>query len=216
MLWDVSGDGIGSRLDRVLCRVLDIVVALLALLFFLPLSVLVAALLFVSDPGPIFFAHRRIGKGGKPFACLKFRTMVVDADARLVHLLAIDADARAEWDRDHKIRNDPRITRTGQFVRRSSLDELPQLVNVLIGNMSLVGPRPIVPGEVVRYGRYFADYCSVLPGITGLWQVSGRNNVSYRRRIALDIRYARKRSLLMNLRILAMTIPAVFAARGSY
>jgi lipopolysaccharide/colanic/teichoic acid biosynthesis glycosyltransferase len=216
MLDDVLRDGIGPRIDHVLCRTLDIVVALLALMFFLPVFVLVAALLFVSDPGPIFFAHRRIGKGGKPFACLKFRTMVVDADARLVHLLATDPDARMQWNRDHKLRNDPRITRTGLFVRRSSLDELPQLINVLIGNMSLVGPRPIVPGEVTRYGRYFSDYCSVLPGITGLWQVSGRNNVSYRRRIALDIRYARTRCLAMNLRIIAMTIPAVFAARGSY
>lgn len=208
--------GNGSRLDGVLCRVLDLVVAALALFFFLPLFVVIAALLFISNPGPIFFAHRRIGKDGRPFACLKFRTMVVDADARLVQLLATDPDARAQWDRDHKLRNDPRITPVGLFVRRSSLDELPQLLNVLIGNMSLVGPRPIVPGEVARYGRYFTEYCSVLPGITGLWQVSGRNDVSYRRRVALDVKYARTRSLATNLRVIAMTVPAVFAARGSY
>ena len=131
-------------------------------------------------------------------------------------LEASDPIARLEWEKDHKLRNDPRITRLGSFLRKSSLDELPQLFNVLRGEMSLVGPRPIVDAEVVRYGRYFADYCSVRPGITGLWQISGRNDVSYRRRVALDVAFARARSRSLYVRILAGTVPSVLVRRGSY
>ena len=194
----------------------DVCVALVALAFFLPLMMLIAALIFVSDPGPIFFAHRRIGKGGRHFHCLKFRSMAVDAERRLAELLASDPVARAEWARDHKLRHDPRITPIGAFLRKSSLDELPQLFNVLRGQMSLVGPRPIVDAEAMRYGRYFAHYCSVRPGITGLWQVSGRNNTSYRRRVAIDVAYSRSRSAVLDMKILAMTVPSVVLARGSY
>jgi exopolysaccharide production protein ExoY len=142
--------------------------------------------------------------------------MTADAEQRLARLLASDADARREWLQDHKLRRDPRVTPFGNFLRRSSLDELPQLFNVLRGEMSLVGPRPIVPREAVRYGRYFEDYCKVRPGITGLWQVCGRNNVSYRRRVALDVTYTRRRSTLLNLAILGATIPSVLSAEGSY
>jgi len=205
-----------TMLDRRVARGADIVIASALLLFVLPLMVLVAIAVFVADPGPILFAQRRIGRHGRTFACLKFRTMATDSERRLAELLATDPVARAEWHRDHKLRNDPRIVGIGAFLRKSSFDELPQLLNVLRGEMSLVGPRPIVPAEATRYGHYILDYCSVRPGITGLWQISGRNDVSYRRRVAYDVAYSRSHSSLMNLRILLLTVPSVLAARGSY
>ncbi|WBH18205.1 sugar transferase [Sphingomonas radiodurans] len=195
---------------------MDLAVALIALAFFLPLMLVIATIIYVTDPGPVFFAHRRVGRGGRHFRCLKFRSMAVNAEELLAELLAKDAEARAEWARDHKLKNDPRITAIGGLLRKSSLDELPQLFNVLRGEMSLVGPRPIVDAEVLRYGRYFAHYCSVRPGITGLWQVSGRNNTSYRRRVAFDVTYSRSRSALFDAKILVMTVPSVMLARGSY
>jgi len=205
-----------SHIDALAVRLLDMLVASAALIFLAPLLLLIAALVFIVDPGPIFFAHRRLGRDGRTFPCLKFRSMVVDSEQRLKELLASNPDARAEWARDFKLRRDPRITPIGNFLRKTSIDELPQLLNVLRGEMSIVGPRPIVEGEIERYGRYFADYSRVKPGITGLWQVSGRNNVHYRRRVALDVTYARNKSLALDLRILAMTVPAVLLAKGSY
>jgi lipopolysaccharide/colanic/teichoic acid biosynthesis glycosyltransferase len=142
--------------------------------------------------------------------------MAIDAEQRLAALLAQDPLARAEWERDHKLRNDPRVTRLGVFLRKTSLDELPQLFNVLRGEMSLVGPRPIVDAEVAKYGRRFANYCAIKPGITGLWQVSGRNDTSYRARVAMDCVYARQRNVVMDGMIIAATVPAVLMRRGSY
>lgn len=197
-------------------RCIDVVLAAIALMLAAPFMLLIAALVWLSDRGPILFAHKRIGYGGKTFPCFKFRSMVTDSHARLHSLLERDPAARAEWARDHKLKNDPRITRIGAFLRKSSLDELPQLFNVLRGEMSLVGPRPIVDAEIPRYGRYFVHYCAVRPGITGLWQVSGRNDVSYRRRVAFDVIYGRSRSIGMNVRIIAATVPAVAMSRGSY
>ena len=197
-------------------RALDAIGAVLLLILFAPLMVLVALGVFISDPGPVLFKQKRIGRDGKMFNCLKFRTMTIDAEVRLTNLLANDPVARAEWDRDQKLRNDPRIVGIGQFLRKSSLDELPQLFNVLLGEMSLVGPRPIVPNEVCRYGRYFKYYCAVRPGITGLWQISGRNDVDYRRRVAFDVIYARKGTVVGNVKILLLTVPSVLASRGSY
>jgi exopolysaccharide production protein ExoY len=202
--------------DDVLCRTLDVILALLVLVVFLPFMGVIAVAIMILDPGPVFFAHRRLGRYGTMFPCLKFRSMAVDAQERLAELLANDPAAREEWARDHKLKNDPRITPLGNFLRRSSLDELPQLFNVLRGEMSLVGPRPIVLGEVERYGRYIHKYYLVRPGITGLWQVSGRNDVSYRRRVALDVTYTRLRSPVFNMRILIWTIPSVLLSRGSY
>lgn len=203
-------------MDRALARALDIVVSVALLIFLAPLMLLVIGLIFIANPGPALFGHSRIGRDGKSFKCLKFRSMVVDAEKRLGDLLARDPAARAEWEQDHKLRRDPRITPVGTFLRNSSLDELPQLFNVLKGEMSLVGPRPIVRDEVVRYGRYFDVYCVVRPGITGLWQISGRNDVSYRRRVALDVAYVRSRSFRLNLKILMLTGPSVLLQRGSY
>lgn len=205
-----------NRLRSGLLRVLDIVVALFALLFFLPLLCIIAMLILVTDPGPVIFAHKRIGHGGRPFYCLKFRSMAVDAKERLDRLLAADPQARREWALNQKLRDDPRITRIGAVLRKSSLDELPQLINVLRGEMSLVGPRPIVTDEIERYGRYFSHYCRVRPGITGLWQVSGRSDVSYRRRVAFDVVYTRSYSVALNTKILLFTIPCVLRQRGSY
>ena len=196
-------------------RMLEIVLCVAILVFFAPLMIVVALLIKLGDGGPILFAHPRIGRFGRTFPCLKFRSMAVNAEAQLQALLARDPAARAEWERDHKLTVDPRITALGQFLRRSSLDELPQLFNVLRGEMSLVGPRPIVQAEVARYRRYFRYYCQVRPGITGLWQVSGRSDLRYRRRVALDVVYARSRCLGLDFKILLATAPAVLARRGA-
>ncbi len=196
-------------------RMIDLVIAALALIMLLPVMLLVAFAVWAQDRGRPIFVHRRLGRAGSTFPCLKFRSMVLDSQARLDHILRTDPVAATEWARDQKLRNDPRVTKLGQFLRKTSLDELPQLLNVLRGDMSLVGPRPIVANEVARYGRYFHDYCQVKPGITGLWQVSGRNDVSYRRRVALDTVYSRSRSVGFDLMILGKTVPAVLARRGS-
>lgn len=202
--------------DRIMTRTMNIVLALLVLVLLAPLMLFIAVLVFICNPGPVFFGHTRIGKGGGTFRCWKFRSMVVDADRRLEELLASDPEAQAEWASTHKLKNDPRINPVGRFLRKSSIDELPQLFNVLAGEMSLVGPRPIVKSEVHHYGRYFRNYCAVTPGITGLWQINGRNDVSYRRRVACDVTYARTRSWWFDLRLIAATVPALLLARGSY
>ena len=203
-----------SRTTTVSIRALDIIVALAVLIFVAPMFLFIALAIKLFDPGPVLFAHKRVGQGGKSFGCLKFRSMTVDADQRLRQLLETDADARAEWGLYHKLRNDPRITPLGKFLRRSSLDELPQLLNVLRGEMSLVGPRPIVAGEAERYGRYFDVYCSMKPGLTGLWQVQRRDDTSYRRRVAFDLTYARTRSVALNIKILFLTVPSVLRGHG--
>ena len=190
--------------------------ALMITLFFLPVLAMVAVAVFAQDRGPVIFAHTRIGRNGQLFRCYKFRSMRVDAEARLSEVLQADPAAREEWARSHKLRCDPRVTPLGDFLRRSSLDELPQFFNVIRGEMSLVGPRPIVEAERVRYGRRFQAYCAVKPGITGLWQVSGRNDVTYRARVAMDTCYANKKSLALDLYILVMTVPCVLRSRGSY
>lgn len=204
------------KFDRIIARSIDILVSIAALIFLAPLMIVVALIVFITDPGPVIFGHQRIGRNGHGFKCLKFRSMVIDSEARLAELLATDPAARAEWASTHKLRNDPRITSVGRFLRKSSIDELPQLFNVLIGNMSLVGPRPIVAAEITRYGRYFDHYCRVRPGITGLWQISGRNDVSYRRRVAADVAYTRSKTWQFDVQILFLTVPRVFLARGSY
>lgn len=201
--------------DGPLSRALDVVIAAMALVVLAPVLLLIALAVWAHDGGRPVFVHRRIGRGGVQFPCLKFRSMVPDSQERLKEILSSDPQAAVEWARDQKLRNDPRVTALGQVLRKTSLDELPQLANVLVGHMSLVGPRPIVANEVGRYGRYFADYCQVKPGITGLWQVSGRNDVSYRRRVALDTVYSRSRSVGFDLMILGRTVPAVLTGRGS-
>lgn len=172
--------------------------------------------LIARDGGPVFFTHDRLGADGRIFRCLKFRTMTPDAPERLAALLAADASARQEWEETHKLQSDPRITPVGRFLRTYSLDELPQLLNVLKGEMSLVGPRPISPAETGRFGRDLEFYLQVRPGMTGLWQVSGRNGLDYDRRVALNSWYVKNWSLWLDVIILLKTIPAVVSRRGAY
>jgi exopolysaccharide production protein ExoY len=197
-------------------RIFDLFAASVLLLFIAPLLAVVAALVAL-DGGPVIFGHARIGTNGRLFRVLKFRTMAVDAETKLQQLLMSDPATQAEWMLTQKLRNDPRITSIGRFLRKSSIDELPQLFNVLRGEMSIVGPRPIVQAEAIRYGRYISYYKLARPGITGLWQVSGRNDVSYRTRVALDTLYCRKgNDLRTDIIILLKTIPALLFSTGSY
>ncbi|CAE6812627.1 hypothetical protein R70006_05834 [Paraburkholderia domus] len=196
-------------------RALDIVGASALLLTLCPIFLVIGCVV-LSDGGPAFFGHTRVGKGGRPFRCLKFRSMVPKADVVLAQLLATDASAREEWNRDFKLKNDVRITSVGRFLRTTSLDELPQLWNILRGDMSLVGPRPIVNEELERYGADAYYYLSVRPGLTGLWQVSGRNNIDYPSRVALDVTYVKERSTLLDIGILLRTFKVVFDGRGAY
>jgi exopolysaccharide production protein ExoY len=197
-------------------RVIDIACAIAGLIVVGPLMCLIAAAIAVTSGGPVLYRQRRIGVGGREFVCFKFRTMHRDADQLLDTLLMRCARSRAEWERDQKLRRDPRVIMTGRILRRTSLDELPQLFNVLRGDMSIVGPRPIVMGEAHRYGRHLRSYTAVRPGITGLWQVSGRNATTYRRRIACDVTYARQRSAATNIAIMARTVPVILSGRGAF
>jgi undecaprenyl-phosphate galactose phosphotransferase len=201
--------------NRLLKLVFDQLAAAVLVILFAPLLAGLA-LLVRADGGPVFYRQPRIGAGGREFCCLKFRSMAVDAEQQLQRLLRTDARAAAEWAADQKLANDPRITRIGRFLRQSSLDELPQLFNVLSRQMSLVGPRPIVAAEVPRYGRNIEYYYETKPGITGLWQVSGRSDISYARRVRLDVWYVRNWSLFHDVAILCKTVPAVFLRRGAH
>ena len=197
-------------------RIFDIIVASITLFVFSPLFVFVTILLKLTDPGPVIFRHMRVGRGGRHFACLKFRSMVLNSDVVLKVLLESDPAARMEWERTQKLANDPRITVVGKFLRQSSLDELPQLINVIRGDMSLVGPRPIVPSELTRYGDKLGLYLQARPGITGIWQVSGRNDCGYDRRIEMDANYVRNWRFSTDFVILVRTLGAVLARKGSY
>lgn len=196
-------------------RAVDIVLGAALIVFFAPLMALIG-LAVCLDGGPVFFGHRRIGPDGRKFRCWKFRTMVVNADQVLREVLSRDPALREEWESSFKLRKDPRITFVGRFLRACSLDELPQLFNVMRGDMSLVGPRPIVEAEIDRYGRKFSAYCACRPGITGLWQVRGRSDVSYARRVELDAQYANRWSLWLDLQILLSTVVVIVRRDGAY
>jgi undecaprenyl-phosphate galactose phosphotransferase len=170
----------------------------------------------MQDGGPAFYGHERVGKKGKPFKCLKFRSMHIDSQRMLRDLLENDADARVEWERDFKLKDDPRVTSIGKFIRESSIDELPQLINVFRGEMSLVGPRPIITEELERYGDFQQFYLRVSPGITGLWQVSGRSDTSYDERVGLDVWYTQNWSIVYDIAILFKTVGVVFGKKGAY
>ena len=197
-------------------RIMDIVGTCLILSFFLPVFALICIVLGLFHPGPVFFGHRRLDRAAVPFSCLKFRTMHTDADRVLADCLKSNPAQRREWTQTQKLKRDPRVLPIGRLLRKSSLDELPQLINVLRGDMSLVGPRPIVRDEMVHYGSDFASYMGVRPGITGLWQVSGRNNTTYAERVALDVRYVEERSMLGDIRILLRTVHVVLTGHGAY
>jgi exopolysaccharide production protein ExoY len=196
-------------------RGVDLVLAIAALLFFLPLM----GIIFIcvrADGGPGLFVHRRVGRYGREFGCMKFRSMAIDAEARLSSYLDANPRARAEWESTRKLKNDPRVTWVGKILRRTSADELPQLVNVIAGDMSVVGPRPVPLSELQKYGRHSTAYLSVRPGITGLWQVSGRNDTSYDSRVALDEEYSLNVSIGLDLRLIARTFLVVLRRDGAY
>ena len=199
---------------RRLKSVMDYTVAALLCVFFSPLFFAIA-MAIRSDGGPVIYRHKRIGAEGRSFSCLKFRSMKVNSDEILAELLESDPVAAAQWASTRKLTDDPRITPIGKFLRMTSLDELPQLWNVLRGEMSLVGPRPIVQAEVEFYGRWFGFYTHMKPGLTGLWQASGRSTTTYSHRVQLDVWYARNWSLWQDIAILLMTVPAVLLRKGA-
>lgn len=198
-------------------RTFDIVFSCLVLLLIFPLFMAIAIIIRLTSKGPAIYAHTRIGRGGKSFNCLKFRSMYADADSRLQQILQNDPIRAAEWEQCHKLKNDPRITPIGHFLRKTSLDELPQFLNVLKGDLSVVGPRPVVEAEVKKYLKEKAGkILSIRPGITGLWQVSGRSNTSYANRIALDEYYIENHSFLLDLQLVLKTVPVMLMRKGAY
>lgn len=198
-------------------RIFDLCFSLSVLLFCLPLFLLVALGIKATSPGPVLYWHDRLGRGGRTIRCAKFRTMYVDGDQRLRELLVRFPKARAEWDKYRKLKDDPRVTPLGKFLRKTSLDELPQFWNVLTGEMSVVGPRPIVNEEYERHYKRFAHQIfSVRPGLTGYWQVSGRNRIGSADKARMEAEYAQKRSFVKDLAIIAKTIPALISSRGAY
>lgn len=197
-------------------RGFDIAGALAGIVLLSPLLLMLAALVKLSDGGSIFYGHRRIGRNGAAFRCWKFRTMVENGEEVLAAYLAANPAEREEWSASRKLQNDPRVTRVGIVLRKLSLDELPQVLNILRGEMSFVGPRPVVKDELELYGTAAPYYLSTRPGLTGLWQVSGRNDVSYGARVAFDRHYVENWSFVSDLKILIRTVPAVFMSRGSY
>lgn len=203
------------RLREALAQRLNQGAAMLLLILLIPLLALIAFLIWRRDGAPILFAHYRVGRDGKLFRCMKFRSMLRNSEQVLADLLRDDPAARTEWARDQKLLDDPRITPVGHFLRKSSLDELPQLLNVLRGEMNLVGPRPITVAELTRYGQVRWHYLSVRPGMTGLWQVSGRNLTTYEERVAFDRRYVEQRSLLGDVGILVKTVRVVLLREGA-
>lgn len=203
-------------LEATMWRLFDIITAVAILGFMLPFMAALAAAIYLVDPGPILYRHRRIGHQGRYFHCLKFRTMRVDSDAVLEVHLRSSVLAKMEWEATRKLRNDPRVTRLGAVLRKLSLDEFPQLINVIRGEMSIVGPRPIVEQEVQKYGACFEHYCRVRPGLTGVWQTSGRSDESYDRRITMDVSYVMRKSVLFDVWLLAKTVPVVLLSKGAY
>ena len=197
-------------------RGFDIVGAVAAIVLLSPLLIMLSLLVKLSDGGKIFYAHRRIGRNGNVFHCLKFRTMVENGDEVLAAHFATNHRARAEWLATRKLQNDPRVTRVGLVLRKLSLDELPQVFNILMGHMSFVGPRPVVRDELELYGQAADCYLKSRPGLTGLWQISGRNDVSYGTRVAFDRHYVENWSFVADLKIILKTVPVVFSSRGSY
>lgn len=215
--WTAGSVGL-NFVERAIKRLFDLasVVVILALFWWAIIAVIFAVRL--TTGGPVIYGHKRIGRNGREFKCYKFRSMVSDADAVLAHLLATDPTAREEWNRDFKLKDDPRITRVGKFIRKTSLDEFPQLWNVVMNDMSIVGPRPVVKKELDKYyfGACKAHYLAVKPGLTGLWQVSGRNDMEYSERVELDRAYVIDWSVFSDFMIVMRTVGVMFRRKGAY
>ena len=209
-------NNLARRRNRLAKRVFDLIATIGGGLLILPILLVLAILVGIDNKGRIIFAHRRVGQNGRLFPCYKFQSMVPDAQDRLEEYLAQNPEARKEWEESFKLTNDPRVTKLGAFLRKTSLDELPQLWNVLMGDMSLVGPRPIVMQEIDRYGDYIREYYMVPPGITGMWQVNGRSDTTYEERVAMDTWYVRNWSVWIDLVYLFKTIKTVFTGKGAY
>ena len=209
-------NNLARRRNRLAKRIFDLVATICCGLLILPILLVLAVLVGIDNRGRIIFAHRRVGRNGKLFPCYKFQSMVSDAQERLEEYLAQNPEARKEWEGSFKLTNDPRVTKLGAFLRKTSLDELPQLWNVLMGDMSLVGPRPIVTKEIERYGDYIREYYMVPPGITGMWQVNGRSDTTYEERVAMDTWYVRNWSVWIDLVYLFKTVKTVFTGKGAY
>ena len=209
-------NNLARPLNRFIKTIVDYTLTIIGVILISPILLFIAGWIYKDSPGPVIFRHIRIGKNGRVFPCFKFRTMCINADKKLQELLANDAETRAEWEKDFKLKNDPRITKSGAFLRRTSLDELPQLLNVLRGEMSLVGPRPVIEAELPRYGDFLDDYLMVKPGITGMWQVNGRSDTTYDERVQMDSWYVRNWSVWLDFMLLFRTIKAVLAGKGAY
>ena len=209
-------NNLARPINRWIKTIFDYVLTITGTVVISPILIIIALWIYKDSPGPVIFKHRRIGKNGKEFNCYKFRSMCVDAKEKLEQLLKTNPEAKAEWEKDFKLKNDPRITKSGEFLRKTSLDELPQIFNVLKGEMSLVGPRPIIRDEMIRYGEYIEDYLMVKPGITGMWQVSGRSDTDYKQRVQLDSWYVRNWSVWLDTMLLWRTGKIVLQCKGAY
>ncbi len=209
---------ITSKFYKLIKNLFDKLFSLFVLIASIPLFIIIALLIKLSSRGPIFFLQERIGKNNVPFKCIKFRTMYPEAKDILQNLLNKDEKIKKEFEETHKLKNDPRITTIGKLLRKTSLDELPRFFNVLRNEMSIVGPRPIVKAEKKKYGKNLIKVLSIKPGITGLWQVSGRNNLTYKKRVMLDINYVKNYNLLMDIRIIIRTFGVILFPldRGAY
>ncbi|MGD0152186.1 MAG: undecaprenyl-phosphate galactose phosphotransferase WbaP [Thermacetogeniaceae bacterium] len=210
------GNNLANPVNRIIKRCFDFIIGLLISIILLPLLAAIALAVKLDSPGPVLFAHRRVGRNGRRFNCYKFRSMAINAQEVLSDLLENNQEAQQEWQYHYKIKNDPRITRVGKFLRSSSLDELPQLLNVLRGEMSLVGPRPITDQEIPYFGNHIENYYLVRPGITGLWQVSGRSEMDYEHRVSLESWYVRNWSLWTDISLLIRTLTVLISKCGAY
>ena len=196
-------------------RLFDVMFSLAVLILFFPVYLLLASLIAISSPGPIFYVQERVGKNYKHFGCIKFRTMVKNADEMLVDIMATSPHLREEFEDNFKLKQDPRITWIGRFLRLTSLDEFPQFWNVLKGDMSVVGPRTLIPEELPKYGHHMDKILTIRPGITGLWQVSGRNDIPYNRRVQIDVYYVNFRNLWLDLWLIMKTLGVIIAPKNN-
>ena len=203
-------------INLILKRIIDIVGAIVGIMILIPLTIVIFMVNLISgDNGPLFYSHNRIGKNGKHFKMYKFRTMVVDSEKRLKELLENNEEARKEWEENRKLKNDPRITKIGNILRKTSLDEFPQFVNVLKGEMSLVGPRAVVDDEIEKFGELKEKVLSVKPGVTGYWAANGRSDTSYDERVVMEATYVDKFSIFMDIKILFKTVISVIKKEGA-